>query len=446
MSVAPPTLVVTLFLAAQQQVPAPARIIVGENIPVSRGRETRPLTEPHLAAHPTDPRVLLAGVIISSRVDSEVFGPRQVCAAYRSSDGGRTWERHDFEIRGCGDPWVGITPDGQAVFTALGTHSAVTQQDGGLLVFHSADGGRTWDEAPVGLGRGHDHQTVAVDATGGKRSGSIYVVSGKGVRADDGKLRWSVFVARSADGGKRFFRPFSFIPSNLNINADVPVVLSDGELVVSYSDFQRNVDEFTREGRLERARSWIIKSTDGGGTFSIPLFATEACGPGWSSLAVDGSSGPYRDRLYLVCMGRDGGTIVLHRSEDRGEKWSDPIRVHQAADTAVPRSHPVIAVNKDGAVAIAWQDGRNGPRPTCREVYFTASLDGGRRFLPEQKVSSLASCPDSTTDGAAFKRWPTGGDYYGLAATSDGLFHVLWSDSRTGGFQLWTATVEVRKP
>jgi hypothetical protein len=40
--------------------------------------------------------------------------------------------------------------------------------------------------------------------------------------------------------------------------------------------------------------------------------------------------------------------------------------------------------------------------------------------------------------------WSRGGDYFGMAATTDGVFHVLWSDARANVFQLWTATVDVR--
>lgn len=74
---------------------------------------------------------------------------------------------------------------------------------------------------------------------------------------------------------------------------------------------------------------------------------------------------------------------------------------------------------------------------------FTASLNGGASFLPERQPSDSVSCPDASTNGAAFGRWPTGGDYFGMAAAPGGRFHAVWPDARSGTFQLRTSTVDV---
>lgn len=139
---------------------------------------------------------------------------------------------------------------------------------------------------------GHDHPTIAIDTSSPARANWVYVVSGRGLRVD-GHERSSVFVARSTDGGKTFGEPVTIVPSNLNLNAEVPIVMSDGALIASFSDFQRNVDNFAPgRGMLDRRRAWMLRSTDGGKSFSAPLFASEACTAGWSSLAADTSSGP----------------------------------------------------------------------------------------------------------------------------------------------------------
>ena len=101
-------------------------------------------------------------------------------------------------------------------------------------------------------------------------------------------------------------------------------------------------------------------------------------------------------------------------------------------------------VNKGGVLGVSWLDGRDDPTGHCYALYFTASLDGGDTFLPPTRVSTTPSCPDSQRNGASFDRWPRGGDYHGLAATSDGLFHALWPDASSGVFQTMTARLEVR--
>jgi hypothetical protein len=106
-------------------------------------------------------------------------------------------------------------------------------------------------------------------------------------------------------------------------------------------------------------------------------------------------------------------------------------------------------VNSDGIVAIAWYDARND-RSTikgnfqCQEVFLSASLDGGTTFLPEVKVSTKPTCPAGPRNVATALRFPAGGEYMGLAASSDGSFRLLWSDSRTDIYRLYTATVSVR--
>ena len=47
---------------------------------------------------------------------------------------------------------------------------------------------------------------------------------------------------------------------------------------------------------------------------------------------------------------------------------------------------------------------------------------------------------------SAASRWVSGGDYMGLAPDKDGAFHPFWADSRTGTFQIYTASVSVVRP
>lgn len=118
-----------------------------------------PLIEPHLAAHPTNARHLLAAVTVVGN-SKEPFGLEQRCATLLSLDGGSTWVRHEFPVEGCGDPWVAITPAGEALFVAMSMRpypSGSEKRSTELVVFRSADGGRTWAESPWRLDWRHDH-------------------------------------------------------------------------------------------------------------------------------------------------------------------------------------------------------------------------------------------------------------------------------------------------
>ncbi len=96
---------------------------------------------------------------------------------------------------------------------------------------------------------------------------------------------------------------------------------------------------------------------------------------------------------------------------------------------------------------------RNADAADCYDVYITFSLDGGASFLSNTRVSSETTCqkvagnvitdPDGQRD--LTERWPVGGDYHGLAAAADGTFHVVWADSRSGLYQLWTRSIRVTR-
>ena len=425
---------VSLYSVAFAQEKVEKAFTVGENILVSAATAERPLVEPQVVADPKDPRHLVAVAIVSSEPPHQ---PQADCAAFTSFDGGQTWAQHNFGIPNCGDPWVALREDGSALFGGLVTR-------GEIRLLRSTDGARTWLPLAVDLGRGHDHQTVIVDASAGAHAGSFYVVSGRMQRNKAGRGISSVFVTRSADGGRTFRPPAEFVASNLNSNALTPGLLSDGTLVLPYLDFQSNADDFKSTGFLERKRLWVVASSDGGQTVSHTMFVSEACGSGgFPSLAVDASTGPSRDRLYLTCTNRERNTIFVHNSSDRGERWSAPVRASSATSEVIFRRTPSIAVNKDGVVAVTWYERQKEGTRECQYIYFTASLDAGKTFLPETRVSSAPSCPDTPRNGGSAKRWPAGGDYSGLAAAADGSFHVMWSDSRQGIYQLWTARVQV---
>jgi hypothetical protein len=183
---------------------------------------------------------------------------------------------------------------------------------------------------------------------------------------------------------------------------------------------------------------------DRGHTFSEPLLISESCDGrgGWSSLAVSG------DRIYHVCSARELNGIQLRYSDDRGETWSQPIRVDRPGDATPQTRTPAIAVNRDGVVAIAWYDARSDRSTVkgnfrCQEIFLAASVDGGVTFLPEAKVSTKPSCPATPRNVETALRFPAGGEYMGLAAAPDGSFRVLWADSRSEIYRLYTAAVTV---
>jgi len=232
------------------------------------------------------------------------------------------------------------------------------------------------------------------------------------------------------------------VSSNLSYEAHNPAILSDGTLLIPFSDHRRPGSR----RRLQAPRDWLLISNDRGKTFSEPMLISESCDGqgGWSSLAV------FQDVLYHVCSARELNGIQLQHSENRGETWSEPMRIDHPGDITPQTRTPAIVVNPRGVVAVAWYDARND-RSTikgslrCQEIFFTASFDGGHTFLPEIKISTKPSCPATPQNIETALRFPAGGEYMGMAAAPDGSFRLLWSDNRGEIYRLYTAKVTVHE-
>jgi hypothetical protein len=437
---------VLLFLVAslspvrsQQPVTPNPHFEVGEDRLVSSGPDI-PLVEPYLAVNPKDRNNMLAAAMVVTKPDMSGLD----CAVFTTFDAGQTWTRHDFGLRSAADVWVAYLPDGTAVLSTL---EITERNESPLLVYRSTDGGRTWPNKPVSLGDYHDHPTLLVDRSSKQFAGSLYAISGRGWKNAAGKVRSAIFVGRSTDGGLTFPNPVHVIASNLSYEATNPAILSDGTLLIPFSDHRRPGNR----RRLERSRDWLITSTDGGKSFSEPLLISETChgSAGWSSVVAGTGEGRMRDRIYHVCGANQFAGILVRYSDDRGERWSDEVRINRLGNYEPYVRTPAMAINKDGVLGVVWYDGRSDPSTIkgnfrCQEIYFTASVDGGETFLPDMKISSQRTCPASPQNIPTALRFPAGGEYIGMVAMPDGAFQVLWSDNRTGAYQLRMATVKVK--
>lgn len=418
---------------------------VSENIIVGVGTNQQ-FIEPSVAAHPTNPNHLIAVTATASTINGDDLDIEH-CTIFVSKDGGKTWKRQDMEGKGGIDSWITFTKN-KAVVTTLSQSPIYEEYNFNryhqILVFASEDGGDNWTKTPQTLGTGHDFPRSVAD-----KDGTIYIISGRG-KYDEGKLRNGVFIAKIHPKGSYVEKLHTIIPSNLTQITDGLATLSDGTLVITYHDYQRPADfeKFGKfAGRLKTRRVWAMTSKDKGETFSYPKLITEASYGRPTDIVAD-TSDMFRDRLYHVTIGDQFKSIIVTHSMDGGDLWSDPIPVEPLAPVGQERLIPQIAVNKDGVVAVAWMDNRDNPTGNCYTPYIIFSIDGGMTFSNLTKVGSELSCPETSLAGeyvTSRRRWSSGGDYFGLTATADGKFHVLWPDARSGKFDLMTSAITVNR-
>lgn len=435
------------------------RIVVGPEILVSRDGPGAHV-ELMLATNPRNAGNMVGGAITATRPDGG-----SATKVYATVDGGQTWHDSRFveQMRwGGADPQVAFTPHGTALFATLTSAPDETGRDRGFMhVYRSEDGGLNWSEA-IDLRYSWDHPQLTVDHTVGAFGGRAYI----GVLYGYPVYRIGVF--RSNDDGRSWIGPAEAAngAGEKGINVANLLVTSDGALLVPYADF-----EFLPEKRSDEpvGNLWLVASEDGGITFSSPRKVAETRGRSegrygsFPQFAIDNRSDNFRDRLYATWTDFRSGEprVVVTRSADRGNTWSEPKAV-AAGPTGSYQFQPAIAVGDSGVVALTFFDTRGQPDRDTYHQYVTASLDGGLTWLEPVRVSTTSSHryaagnmtytplawrtrPDSMriTFLSPASRWGNGGDYMGLAADRNGVFHPFWTDSRYGSFQVMTAAVRV---
>jgi hypothetical protein len=458
-------LTVASVVGAAQQAATP-RIVVGPNMLVSRDGDF-PHIELIVAANPRNVKNLVGAAITYTRPNGGT-----ACRTYATLDGGATWHASEFPEQlewGGGDPYVAFTPQGTALFCALTMAKDENARKRAFLqVWRSEDGGLTWGPRPADLGCSYDFEKMVVDQTTGRFAGRAYIAALYGYPV------YRVGLFRSADDGRTWTGPVEVTNGGgtIGVGAAAVLILSDGTVVIPIVKYDFLPGKVKRTERVYREMSLML-STDGGVSFTPPRDAPAAV---WDmhnpivrethtvkAFAADVASKKFRDCIYMVWSDSRSGQprILFAHTEDRGLHWSEPIGVDAGVPEEAIQFQPVVAVNKDGVLGVAWYDTRSSDEGSRFDEYFTASVDGGRSFLPSVRVSSAPSGfraagnmrmdpfifdhkeEDFLSLISAAGRWPSGGDYLGLAADNDGDFHPFWADARSGTFQAYTGTISV---
>jgi hypothetical protein len=255
-----------------------------------------------------------------------------------------------------------------------------------IEVTSSGDGGRTWTR-PVAVSP--TVRSVLGDSTKARVvQGSNMAVAPDGTlyvawvdTLDDGPFRGrgELWVARSRDGGRSFFRP---------VRAAV-------------------ITEIDYSPRTASFRAWASE---------FPQLA----------VAPDGT-------LYMVYVARpegrelDDGDVFIIRSEDMGARWSAPIRVNDD-QTDRFQFFPSVAVDPKGVVHVMWGDFRQDPSESWYHIYYSRSEDRGRSWLENTRVTDFPSNPNFGFPGGLFI-----GDYFSIKATEADVY-MAWADTRLGEF------------
>ncbi|MBL7849571.1 MAG: exo-alpha-sialidase [Cyclobacteriaceae bacterium] len=391
---------------------------VGPNIGIAASARL-PVVEPHIAAHPTDNDHLLAAAMVVT----DITRPYESCRliSFVSADGGLRWTETLHDWWGY-DPWLAIRNDGATVLSWIGTKGSFQNQYP-INFLQSGDGGKTWSDQVQTVDGGYDGTKLIVS------NGDFYFTT---VHFDD-QMGADVVLMRKA--GQRPFAEVARIKSKgSRLNFCEPAALANGTVLVPA----------IREGK----EVWVQRYDPKSGTLSAAVTISRRTRfRGYAHLIADANEGSlFRDRVYFVRAhsGGDGGVLV-NVSRDGGQTWSDDVRA-DLFDKA-GKSNALVAnaaVNTKGVLGISWVDSRRDPFGGKSELWFAASRDGGTTFSAPVVVSDVSSDPRTPANDDVANKFPGGGHYLGIAASPDGSFHVIWSDSRSGVFSLQTSRVKVQ--
>jgi hypothetical protein len=303
-----------------------------------------------------------------------------------------------------------------------------------------------------------------------------------------------IFFAYSTDGGTTFSTPTNISGNVLYDQGSRPIVGYDGTLYVIF-------EGSTRLATLDS--QWIVKSTDGGVTWSKPTriadvqdaipianavyrddsFPAGAAAPNgdlyvaWSTQTSDTTGGLCPTRTNNGCH----LAAVYSKSTDGGTTWSAPVPIFPALDASnrmaigypvmqpsdgstlnappprrVDTQWPGVAVSPSGRVYMSaygadvvspWQTCASGPPPpegrincyTLDDYIDNARLDYYVNDLTTSTANMVSTHPINT-------RYQFGGgfigDYTDVAVGSDNVFHAFWTDTNNVQNVVWWYGIE----
>jgi hypothetical protein len=447
-----------------------------------------PNNEPHIAVDPLDPDHMVAS---SNDYD-------QCCDAfYTTFNGGKTWKVGNMSVEPPGgdartgsDPVTSFDRKHQVVIHASlnflndGCDGDVVVSISGRgihwpRVVEVADGGGPTSCEDDGLF--NDKEWITTDNRPGSPFYGRTYVTWTAFLTDPyaGTLESPIWEAHSDDGGRTWSHPHEISGSNASLctfqgagpanqcdedQFSVPTVGRGGKVYVAFINDQNMA--LWEPGEVFDDQYLVVRSTDGGVTWSKPAMITELeDGSRDMPINVDGrqtlsgyqlrspftgaivADPTHAGRLYFAFFDNRNGVhdvadpvtdtdVFLTRSNDNGAHWNAPVQVNgDAGGDRNDQWWPWVDVDPtDGTVGVVFLDRSYDPTHGRYGATLAESTDHGASFTSER----LNSKPSQPRRSVFFQAHVAGcwacttfdGDYIGLVYGRNGDANAVWTDMR----------------
>jgi len=420
------------------------RVKVQQEVPVTpMNLQTGPANNsPLIVQDPKDQDVL----VLANRLDAPRFG----CSLWISTNGGRAWlptASSPSLPRGadtCYGPELAFDRSGTLFYLFVGLKGRGNTPMGAFLT-QSRDRGLTFEKPVRVLGPNNFQIRMAVEQNS-TPLGRIHLVwlhtasdPSLGGLPPSGNVIQTAF---SDDGGRHFSSPLGLSNESQRAVAPALVVTEKAVHVAFYDLNDDQVDYQGLEGPAWEGKwSLIVESSrDGGRHFDKPVLVSNSIAPPGRVMLIftmapaafvsDGNR-----RLYVAWTDARLGDpdIFFARSAD-GWTWSEEVRVNDdrrgsGRDQFLPR----LSAAPGGRLDMVFYDRRRDGENLRNDVFYTNSVDGGRHFASNLRVTQQPShsrigqryLVPSATGLVEF------GSRLGLLSQSDRAV-AAWADTRNG--------------
>ena len=371
-----------------------------------------------------------------------------------STDGGQSWHNSSAFALPTGatvmtDPTMAWDDSGNVFMVGLVGDNPPTWDTIGIAVYKSTDGGKTWSAPKLIHSSGSDDKQWAAGDTNpaSPHHGNVYAVWD-----DSGGIDF----ARTKDHGS------NWIGSGTGASPPIAATITDG---CYYPEINVSDDGTVYVAAISGSDIHLHVSTDGGVTFaamphpatgitslgaSLPQAGGFPIFPGGNFRVITDPTACAFGSTVTVAWAdyREGvSRIYFARSTDGGNTWETGSSGEPLLTSAISASfqhfHPQIVTDPNGVIGCTFYE--FGPKPSTYliDVIMAQSYDGGGTF----NHFTVTDAPWNPTVDAPWSHGNSSvtfiGDYFGLDAVADG-FIPLWTDTRTGIQELFTAVVPER--